>query len=55
MDDVQYWTKVFKKAEREFEAATTCTALSAAAKRLMLAKTGTQTPRSPYSRSAGAY
>jgi hypothetical protein len=37
--DRDYWTKQLREAERELDAATTRTALNAAAKRFMLAKT----------------
>lgn len=39
MSDLEYWTKALKDAEREFDAARTRSALSAAAKKLMRAKT----------------
>jgi hypothetical protein len=36
--DREYWTKALNEAERELEAATTRTALNAAAKKVMRAK-----------------
>jgi hypothetical protein len=48
MDDIQYWTKVLKDAERALDAATTRSALNAAAKRLMLAQAArSRRPGSP--------
>jgi hypothetical protein len=38
MADLEYWTNALRNAERKFDAATTCTALNAAARRVMLAK-----------------
>jgi hypothetical protein len=38
MDDLTYWTRKLREAEAELDAATTPSALNAAAKRLMLAK-----------------
>jgi hypothetical protein len=38
MTDREYWTKKLQEAERELDAATTRTAVNAAAKRVMLAK-----------------
>lgn len=36
--DLKFWTKALKEAERELDAATTRTALDAAAKKLMRVK-----------------
>ena len=36
--DLKFWKKALREAEQELEAATTCTAIDAAAKRVMLAK-----------------
>jgi hypothetical protein len=36
--DRDYWTKALREAERELEAATRCSAVDAAAKRVMRAK-----------------
>lgn len=38
MSDHEYWTTALRKVERELEAATTRTAINAAAKRVMRAK-----------------
>jgi hypothetical protein len=38
MSDLEFWTKKLREAEAELEAATTRSAVNAAAKRLMLAK-----------------
>jgi hypothetical protein len=38
MNDLVYWTRKLQEAESDLDAATTCTAVNTAAKRLMLAK-----------------
>jgi hypothetical protein len=38
--DLKFWKKALREAERELDAATTRTALDAAAKKLMRAKAG---------------
>jgi hypothetical protein len=61
--DREYWTKALNEAERELEAATTRTALNAAAKKLMRARqqlklleqAGSSRRRSSRARASGAW